>query len=462
MSPYAPAGPRERLGVTPRRLATLFGLSTLPLIALPAAHADFDDLVSDAISDAAEQVAAVTVPLPAVASGFDDVSHALDVASIPIHVSGTYPVADISIGNSSSISVALDSSTNGLFVPIESLGNASPEFSIVGSVLELASLLQIPGIPAWLDPIVKSASFADGIIGAITQFGLPTGIASTNFGDDDLPNFLYLTFQAPVNFGADSGARILPTDYGLYINYVGSSGNIVTEPTDVHAVLTALPPNDFISESGLKYLLNTDLVSSIIGIIPGAKLLVVDYLADYPMSLGDYLHGNADGVLGFGLSAPGPGPNVVAQLPGHLGDGITLIESYGFAQFGRDPLNPYGTLFGEEGSAPYSDAFVRINGGDAEAVRLLLNTTGESGTVPNTLLTGGAPGDSVPPGTHVSVYRSDGVFLYDYYTGYGSSSPTITSATSSSGTPLMDSGFWPFKDKAVFLATRTSDGLGGQ
>ena len=126
------------------------------------------------------------------------------------------------------------------------------------------------------------------------------------------------------------------------------------------------------------------------------------------------------GIMGIGVNAGGPGPtSPVTGLPGNLSQGVLLNEPQGYLQFGPNPLPPVTSTSG----APVSDLYVQINGGQLHSVPgTFIDSGGVYGSIPSALVGGGY---SVPTGTEITVYNSDGQELYSYTTT-ATNRPSVT------------------------------------
>ncbi len=160
--------------------------------------------------------------------------------------------------------------------------------------------------------------------------------------------------------------------------------------------------------------------------------------------------GGASGVLGIGANAAGPGPSIpTTALPGELSDGVFLYQSLffgvaGVMVFGPNPLPVRTSVSG----APDAYLKVKINNGTTHDVGAII----DSGGVYGTMLTSVA-GQSIAPGSTISVYTPDGILLYSY---------TVTSATAptliSSG--LINTGYMPFQLGPVYVNYTAPNGIG--
>ena len=157
-----------------------------------------------------------------------------------------------------------------------------------------------------------------------------------------------------------------------------------------------------------------------------------------PTSFGAFTASDgAAGILGIGPDAVGPGPSIVTNaLPGDLSQGVLINESQGVLEFGPNPLSPGVSVTG----APISTLDVQVNNGPLQPVTGDIDSGGVYGTIPSSVIGSG----TVPPGTVISVYTSDGQLLYSYATN-ATDGPTVTSAN------VMDTGYIPFAQQPVYI-----------
>src|SRR5262249_33234870 len=151
----------------------------------------------------------------------------------------------------------------------------------------------------------------------------------------DGTNFLCFTYQTTVNFG----------------------NGMVTAPTSINVPFLTFPT----SVNGL-------------GLI-----------------LSGQAYGLADGILGIGPNAFGPGPSIPNMaLPGDLNQGVLFNEPQGYMQFGPNPLTPIPNA--SVTGAPFGPLEVSVNGGPMVSVSGVIDSGGEVGTIPSSLVHGGVDG----------------------------------------------------------------------
>ncbi len=153
------------------------------------------------------------------------------------------------------------------------------------------------------------------------------------------------------------------------------------------------------------------------------------------------------GVLGVGTNAVGPGPGLVTTgLPGALKNGIYIDEAGRTLTFGPNPLPARVTTSG----SPNVIGSVSINNGSKTPINLLIDSGGVTGTLPSTIM-----GSTVPVGTVISVYDSNGTLLYSYKTT-SSYTPVVTSDAYNA--ELMNTGAMPFLHNRIYIDYSTANG----
>ena len=250
------------------------------------------------------------------------------VATAPLTVlEGTEPIVNASVGSGSTVPLLVDTGSKGLVIP----------FTKVGGLLGVLEL----GIP----------------IGG--------GIGGYSGGLD----YLYLTYNAPVNFG----------------------GGLITASTPVNVEFLAFP---------------VSIQSAMTNGLTFQSFFASD---------------GAAGVLGVGPNATGPGPsNPLQALPGTWGQGL-LIDQFASSphlEFGStttlNGASPIATL----GGSPITNLDVKVGNTTHTNVPSIVDSGGVEGTLPASL--NASPGD-------VSVVSSGGQELY-HFTYNGNYFPTPISS----------------------------------
>jgi PPE-repeat protein len=257
-----------------------------------------------------------------------------NVASTPLTVrGGTEPIVDASVGIGGPQPLLVDTGSTGLIIPFTSAG---------------------------------------GLLGLL-QLGIPTGGGIGGFSGG--LDYLYLNYNAPVNFG----------------------GGLVTAPTPIQVEIFAWPTSlASLQQNGLTF----------------QSFFASD---------------GATGVLGVGPNAGGPG-NVVptSQLPAPFNQGLLIDQPAGQLVFEGQP--PGGTTLT---GSPITNLDVRVNGGAPQTVSSIVDSGGVFGTIPTGL--------GVTPGSLVQVYDPTGTTLLYQYTYQGTYSPTpITSGLMNTGNLIFE------------------------
>ena len=146
----------------------------------------------------------------------------------------------------------------------------------------------------------------------------------------------------------------------------------------------------------------------------------------------------ADGILGVGPNAVGPGPSIpTTALPGDLAQGVLIDVPNGVMVFGPNPLPARVSVDGSPGSVVQ----VQVGDGPKQRVSALIDSGGVYGTIPSSVV-----GSGLAPGTVVSVYSTDGATLLYSYTVTGTNAPTVTSGGA------MNTGFLAFAQQPVYIS----------
>lgn len=276
-------------------------------------------------------------------------------------------------------------------IPLQMFNTTSPlvDLSVSGG----------PNIPVLVDTgsLGLVVPWYDLGLQGLENLGSPIGSNIGGYGGNI--DFFYLEFPETVNFG----------------------GGIVTSPTTVDIPLFAWPAS--LSNGSLSGLFNLDNWS----------------FQAYEAQNG------ADGVLGIGPNAAGPGDSsVITALPGDLNEGVLVNETGGYLEFGPNPLPALGSV----GGAPITNLDVSVNGGGIVPVSATIDSGGLYGTIPSSILIGGPPvGQPEPSGTVITVYESNGQEIYSYTTNATDlQGPTITSDNQ------MNTGYIPFKAYPVYIS----------
>ena len=225
-------------------------------------------------------------------------------------VGGTEPIVNASVGTGSMVPLLVDTGSTGLVVPFTKVG---------------------------------------GLLGVL-ELGIPRGFGIGGYSGG--LDYLYLTYNAPVNFG----------------------GGLVTASTPVNVEFLAFP---------------VSIQSAMTNGLTFQSFFASD---------------GAAGVLGVGPNAAGPGPSIPLQaLPAPYNTGL-LIDQTGanpHLQFSAQPAGGITTLTG----SPITNLQVSVGGGPQQTVASIVDSGGVDGTLPSSL--NASPGDLI-------VVSANGHALYHY------------------------------------------------
>jgi PPE-repeat protein len=225
---------------------------------------------------------------------------------------GTEPLVNASVGSGTPVPLLVDTGSTGLVIPFQNVG---------------------------------------GLLGVL-QLGFPRGLGIGGYSGG--LDYLYLTYNAPVNFG----------------------GGLVTSPTPVDIEFFAWP---------------TSLQS----------------LQNYGFSFQNFFASDgAAGVLGVGPNAGGPGPSIPLQaLPAPLNQGLLINEPAGLLQFESQSSVGLTPLGGSLAGATLTGSPITTLDVNGVPVSSIVDSGGVDGTIPSGLA---APGDLV------TVTTPGGLELYHY------------------------------------------------
>ncbi|MGH3561102.1 MAG: PecA family PE domain-processing aspartic protease [Mycobacterium sp.] len=406
-------------------------LGLAPLATAPRAHADIDDLITQPIVDAIDQATSLVDPsllgaadpgldvdsllAPTLAASSVDTFASLDSLLSNWFQTFVYdPVHELEQAWITSVAAAFTSPDNGAWGWLVSdsaagmgggatVGSASADVGVASAAASTDALttasvpLQMsatteplvdisvgggPSVPVLVDTGSQGLVIPWWDIG-FQNLGWPTGLGIGGYtGADSSEYYVYLTLPTTVSFG----------------------NGIVTTPTPVDVAFFTFPAT-FQS-----------------------------------------IFGGADGVLGIGPNAGGPGPSsVLTALPGDLSQGVLIDQANGVLQFGPNPLTDGISVAG----APGALLLVSINGGPPHAVSAIIDSGGVYGTMPSSIIGNDQVSGAVAPGTQISVYTADGQPLYSYMT-------TTTNAPTVSSASTMNTGNVPFALQPVYISNSPS------
>jgi hypothetical protein len=263
-------------------------------------------------------------------------------------VGGTEPIVNASVGTGSTVPLLVDTGSTGLVIPFTKVG---------------------------------------GLLGVL-ELGIPRGggIGGYSGGLD----YLYLTYNAPVNFG----------------------GGLTTASTPVNVEFLAFP-------------------ASIQSAMTNGFTFQSFFASD-----------GAAGVLGVGPNAGGPGPSIPLQaLPSPYNSGLLINEHTAspYLQFGGAPMNvgpPTAVLHG----SPITNLQVSVHGATPQTVASIVDSGGVDGTLPTSL--------NASPGDTINVYDTNGATLLYSYTYNGGPNAYFPTPISSG---LMNTGNLIFQEHPVYI-----------
>ncbi len=240
-------------------------------------------------------------------------------------IGGTEPIVNASVGTGSTVPLLVDTGSTGLVIPFTKVG---------------------------------------GLLGVL-ELGIPRGggIGGYSGGLD----YLYLTYNAPVNFG----------------------GGLVTASTPVNVEFLAFP---------------VSIQSAMTNGLTFQSFFASD---------------GAAGVLGVGPNAGGPGPSIPLQaLPAPYNTGLLIDQPAHQLVFEAPPGSGITTLTG----SPITNLQVSVGGGPQQTVASIVDSGGVDGTLPSSL--------NAAPGELITVGAPDGTLLYSF-TYNGGASPYFPTPISS-------------------------------
>jgi PPE-repeat protein len=269
-------------------------------------------------------------------------------ATAPLSVfAGTEPLVNASVGTGSAVPLLVDTGSAGLVIPFTRVG---------------------------------------GLLGVL-QLGIPIGggIGGYSGGLD----YLYLTYNAPVNFG----------------------GGLTTASTPVNVEFLAFP---------------VSIQSAMTNGLTFQSFFASD---------------GASGVLGVGPNAGGPGPSIPLQaLPAPYNSGLLIDQTAANPQlqFGSaSTVSGTHPVLAQLPQMPITNLEVKVGNGPLQPVASIVDSGGVEGTLPTSL--GASPGETI------QVFDASGTHLLYQYIYNGNYSPTPISSG------LMNTGNLVFQDHPVYI-----------
>ena len=172
------------------------------------------------------------------------------------------------------------------------------------------------------------------------------------------------------------------------------------------------------------------------------------------------------GILGIGPNALGPNTSpVTASLPGQLNEGVLInatSPTAGYLEFGPNPLTPIPNA--SVPGSPLTTVEVSVNGAPLQPVSTAIDSGGQYGALPASIVGSHTVpitigpfsfGETVPAGTTISVYTSDGATLLYSYTTTAPTGPGVTSTVPSSF-GAFNTGAVPFVQTPVYISNSPS------
>jgi hypothetical protein len=276
----------------------------------------------------------------------------------------------------------------------------------------------------------------------LQHLGLPTGFHMFTYGtsQQNLTEFA-VSFDTTINFG----------------------NGIVTAPTEVNVPIFSVEH------------LNLSLINPISIPLPGGlspiEISSIPLTLAYP-DIPPFTHtfplggSGAVGILGVGPSALAPSNPVTTALPGQLSQGVLINAPGHYLEFGPNPLTPGVSVPG----SPITTLDVQINNGPLTAVTAAIDSGGQYGSIPSSLVGSTVPvtlpglpvsfGQALPVGTQISVYTSNGQTLLYQFTTTATQSPVVTPGTPSASN-IFNTGFVPFMDQPIYIANGPNAGSPG-
>jgi hypothetical protein len=150
----------------------------------------------------------------------------------------------------------------------------------------------------------------------------------------------------------------------------------------------------------------------------------------------------------------GVGPNndfpfstpVTAALPGNMNEGMLINLPRGMAEFGPNPLPPLVEMDG----SPRTVVQVQINNELPQTVGAFIDSGGELGAIPQSLVPGLAIGNHLPAGTIITVSTINGVPLYTQ-TVTAFHTPFVVASATANNFYVFNTGSYPFNQLPIYI-----------
>jgi PE family len=275
----------------------------------------------------------------------------------------------------------------------------------------------------------------------LQHLGLPTGFHTFTFGtsQENLKEFA-ISFNTTINFG--NGIVTAPTEVNVPIFSVEKLSLSLVNPIDIR-LPGGLPPIEIDK---------IPLTIAFPDIPPFTKI--------FPLG-----GTGSAGILGVGASGLLPSNPVTTALPGQLNQGVLINAPGGYLEFGPNPLPAGVSVPG----APITTLDVQINNGPLQSVTAAIDSGGEFGSIPSSLVGNNTVpvtegplifDQALPAGTNISVYTSNGQTLLYSFTTTATESPVVTPGVASTSN-IFNTGFVPFMDGPVYIANGPNAGSPG-
>ncbi len=271
----------------------------------------------------------------------------------------------------------------------------------------------------------------------LQHLGLPTGFGHVMYGEPGSGNF--------------------STDYSLTFDTTVNLGNgIITTPIEVHVPIFTIRSITLSLAHPIEIPLPAPLSPIEITKLPTFTWAFPDVppFTNYGES--------GTGILGIGPNALGPNLSpVTAALPGQLNQGVLInatSPTAGYLEFGPNPLTPIPNA--SVPGSPLTTVEVSVDGAPPQPVSTAIDSGGQYGALPASVVGNDTVpitvgplsfGETVPAGTTISVYTSDGATLLYSYATTASTGPLVT-LTGPASFGAFNTGAVPFVQGPVYIS----------
>jgi len=319
-------------------------------------------------------------------------------------------------------------------VPLHQLSENGTNGGLIQEMVDI-SVNGGPSVPVVVDTGSAGLVIPVADVG-LQHLGLPTGFGHGTYGEPGSGNFMtdyYATFDTTVSFG----------------------NGIVTAPISVDVPIFSTRSISLSLAHPVGIPLPAPLSPIVITKLPTLQWAFPDVppFTNFGSS--------GTGILGIGPNALGPGTSpVTAALPGDLNEGVLINATNptaGYLEFGPNTLTPIpnGSLPG----SPFTTVEVSVNGGTPQSVSAVIDSGGLYGAIPPSFVGNDTVpitignvlfGQTVPAGTTISVYTSDGQTLLYSYTTTAPTGPQVVPGD------LFSSGAVAFLQAPVYISNSPS------